>query len=542
MLVVGAMADSACGEVTMLSRRAFLETAAASAALCVRAQEGGPLVARTAYGQVRGAPKDGVVLFKGIPYAGAPVGEYRFRPAPPLKPWSGVRDALVYGPQSMQAADPAWPKTWKAAESSEDCLYLNVWTPAPDAKRRPVMFYSHGGGFATGNGGAEVTPQNLFHDGAALARDYDVVVVTHNHRLNIMGYLYLGDLLGEEYAASGIVGMLDIVAALEWVHRNIASFGGDPDRVMIWGESGGGAKTSVLTAMPGAQGLYHRASVESGSALRMKSRDAASATARAVLTALGLRENQARQLLTMPTADLIAAMSRLPHPPPSLGRVSSGLAEGIGFAPMVDGHHLPTDPYDPVAPKISADIPMIVGTNKDETLFIFRAPDVLSMDEAGLRQRLTAMFQNNAGRILEVYQRSRPGATPAELFIAITTAQWMLRDAIAMAERKAALRAGPVYMYQFAYGSPSPAPAGVPYHSGSAHAAEIGYKFDHVPEGKNMSAAWAAFARTGNPSHSGIPVWPPYTLDRRATMILAEECHVVDDPHREERLLWESLG
>jgi para-nitrobenzyl esterase len=278
----------------ILNRRVFLHHIALGAAALsapsiftsrTRAQtKQGTVVAGTSYGRVRGVRKNGVLVFKGIPYAGSPAGANRFKPAPKLQPWTGIRDALKYGAQSVQPPDPAWPKEWKAAPSDEDCLFLNVWTPGiGDGKKRAVMFYSHGGGFSTGNGGADVWPQDEFHDGAALAGAYDVVVVTHNHRLGIMGYLYLGDLLGSEYAASGIAGMFDIIAALEWVRDNIAEFGGNPDNLMIWGESGGGAKTSVLTALPRAQGLFHKGSIESGAALQMRSRDSACETARAVL-------------------------------------------------------------------------------------------------------------------------------------------------------------------------------------------------------------------------------------------------------------------
>jgi para-nitrobenzyl esterase len=532
-------------------RRAFFSgTGAFASGILARAQSPDAVVAKTRYGQVRGARKDGVVLFKGIPYAGSPAGVNRFQPAPKLKPWKGVRDALLYGPQSMQPADPMWPKSWKPAVSSEDCLFLNVWTQGADKKKRPVMFYSHGGGFVTGNGGAEVPPQNEFHDGAALARDYDVVVVTHNHRLGVMGYLYLGELLGDEYAASGMAGMLDIADALRWVHENIENFGGDPDRVMIWGESGGGAKTSVLTAMPSAEGIFQRASIESGPALRMRTRDSAEESAEALLAALDLGRKQARELLSMPAAKLIEAGQRLPrrHIPEFLS-VTDGVSTGVGFSPMVDGHYLPANPYDPAAPSMSANVPLIVGTNKDETLFLFHTPDVLSMDEASLKRRIDMMFPKRSARLLEVYRHSRPQASPAELFIAITTARWMGMDAIHLAERKAKLEAAPVFMYVFAYGWREPVPPGVPYHSACGHAGEMPFKFDHVPgdirtnprarTARNMSRAWASFAKNGDPSHDEIPKWPAYTLGRRATMFLDAECQVVDDPHREERLVWE---
>jgi para-nitrobenzyl esterase len=547
-----------------LDRRAFLRRAplvagalAASAAFTrkLRAQfEGAAIIAKTTCGSVRGEKKDGILVFKGIPYAEPPTGGNRFKPAPKLKPWAGVRDALVYAPQCPQIRGRGRPKDWKPPVSAEDCLYLNVWTQGVgNGRKRPVMFYSHYGGFTNGNGGAEGSPENQYCDGAALARDYDVVVVTHNHRLGIMGYLYLGDLLGDEYAASGITGMLDIVAALEWVRDNIEHFGGDSGTVMIWGESGGGAKTSVLTAMPSAQGLYHRASIESGPVLRMKSRDAANEATRDVLTTLNLTDKQAGELLKVPPDTLIEVMQRVSPPVPPVSKVTRELSTLVRFSPMVDGHYLPVHPYDPVAPAISAKVPLIVGTDKDETLFLFRnTPEGgLSMNEEELRRRLEPMFHEKSSRVLEVYRRSRPGASPAELFVAITTAEWMVSDAITLAERKAALNADPVYMYEFAFDSPSPAPAGVPYRSGSPHGSEVPFKFDHVPgdpktdkgarAAKHMSRAWATFARNGNPSHDGIPVWPPYTLGKRSTMIIDAECRVVDDPHREERLLWKEL-
>jgi para-nitrobenzyl esterase len=506
--------------------------------------DGRSVVVTTTHGQLRGVRNGGLTIFKGVPYAGSPAGEGRFKAPPKLEPWRGVRDALVYGPQAIQPPDPGWPKEWAPAASSEDCLVLNVWTPGTDGGRRPIMFYSHGGGFATGNGGAEVWPQSLHHDGAALARDYDVVVVTHNHRLGLLGYLYLGDILGEEYAASGAAGMLDIEAALRWVVDNAGAFGGDPDRVMIWGESGGGAKTATLTAMPGAKGLFQRASIESGPTLRLTPKEAATETTRRVLAALELDETQARQLLTIP-ADTLRDVQQ------NMSRMNP-----MRIGPVVDGHYIPTHPYDPVAPAVSADVPLIVGTNKDESIMFLQRGDLaaFSLDEAALRERLEQRFGDAASRVLEVHQRERPNASPTDLFVAITTGQWMWHNAIVLAERKAALDAGPVFMYQFAYESEVPVAPGVDYPTKAAHAMEIAFKFNHPetsPEAgrrperfqaaRNMSGAWAAFARTGNPTHDGIPEWPPYDTERRATMILDAECRVVDDPHREERLLWEQV-
>lgn len=508
----------------------------------------GSLIVQTTGGAVRGASRDGVVCFKGIPYAGSPAGENRFKAPPPLKPWSGVRDAFEYGPASIQPLDPNRPKSIPMFPTSEDCLVLNIWTPAFwHGQKRPVMFYSHGGGFVSGNGGAETPVDDTIHDGSALARNYDVVVVTTNHRLGVLGYLYLEELLGEEYAASGIAGMLDIVAALRWVHENIEQFGGDPDRVMLFGESGGGMKTSVLTAMPSAHGFFSRASVESGSMLNGISRDRATEMTRTVLSKLGLSASEARQLLTLPAS--------------RFAKVSSSPQIGFGMGPVVDGHYLPSNPYDPVAPLISAEIPMIIGTNENEAVFLYRnQPAIFTMTEAQLRERITSTFHEHASEVLSVYRRSYPDASPTNIFLSIETARFMWANAIDQAERKAKQNAAPVYMYMFRYQSNALANQDPPYPLRACHAMEMPFKFDH-PQFKskggvtgdlgtnpgrfatalNMSGAWAAFARTGNPNFEGIPHWPRYTLDKRETMFINAECRVVGDPWREERLLWSKL-
>jgi para-nitrobenzyl esterase len=527
----------------------------------LRAQSGsGEVIAKTVYGRVRGARKEGVLVFKGIPYADPPTGENRFKPPAKPWPWKGVRDALVYGPQSIQAEPSALSRLRDAEPvSSEDCLYLNVWTPGiAEGRDRPVMFYNHGGGFISNNAGDE-GPYGGETDGAALAKDYDVVVVSHNHRLGLMGYLFLGDLLGEEYAASGLVGMLDIAAALQWVHDNISEFGGDPERVMIFGVSGGGQKTATLTAMPCVQGLYHLASVESGPLLRFKTRDAANEMARATLAGLGLSKNQARELLAVPAGkfrDLQASLLPQPPPPPAQQTIEEALltqsqrtTTALGFCPMLDGHYLPAHPYDPVAPAMSARIPMIIGTTKDEMVATCRSiPEVVSFDMEGLRRNLEPTLKANTSRVIEVYQRTRPHASPAELFVAITTARVMRTETTVMAERKLALKGAPVYMYIFSY-EPEVSPTGAL--NGASHGSDVPFRFEHVPgdrssrrvrAAKAMSGAWAAFACTGNPNHAGIPNWHPYTLAHRSTMFFDAECQVIDDPDREERLLWASLA
>jgi para-nitrobenzyl esterase len=511
----------------------------------------GSAIAKTSLGQLRGvAGDDGVIAFKGVRYAESPAGENRFKPPVKAKPWSGVREAIAYGPQAIQARDPGWSLSSIVPPTDEDCLFLNIWTQGlRDGRKRPVMFYSHGGGWNTGNGGAPTPPGDTNHDGTALAKNYDVVVVTHNHRLNLLGFLYLGDVLGEEYAASGCSGMLDIQAALQWVNDNIEAFGGDPHNVMVFGESGGGFKTTTLTAMPGAHGLFQKASVESGSALDLLSKDRANQTTAIALERFGLTGKNARDLLKMPVANVLDVISVAPPAAPGAA------PRTLTFQPVVDGHYLPANPYDPVAPPFAKDVPMIVGTNKDEALLFLRGNKaVFTLDEDGLRQRVQSMFHDKADRVLQVYQQSRPGASPTDLLVAIQTAQMFGANAIKMAERKAAQNGAPVYMYQMTYESEVLANSDPPYPLKASHAMEMAFKFDHPnltglignrPErlqvAANMSHAWASFARTSDPNFPGLPHWPNYTLDKRETMLINAECSVVGDPHSEERKLWADL-
>jgi para-nitrobenzyl esterase len=522
----------------LLLRRQFLAASAAAAGMTASAASEPPVVKTTA-GKVRGLEEHGLIVFKGVPYAGPADGANRFKAPTRLEPWTGVRDALQYGPQAMQNRDPNSPANAPMAPSSENCHFLNIWTPAIDRKKRPVMFYSHGGGFLTGSGSGSS------HDGTALAKSYDVVVVTHNHRLGLFGYLYLGDILGEEYATSGINGMLDIVAAMKWVRENIAEFGGDPGNVMSWGESGGGAKVSTLLAMPAAKGLFHKASIESGPGIRMTPRDEATATVKAVLEELGLKPDEGRKLIELPVERLLEAQRK--H----------------RFGPVVDGAYLPTHPFDPVAPAISKDIPIIVGLNKDETIFqsehlpIEQATEIFNLDDTALRRRIAKALGDKADkvdRVLEVYRQSRPNASATDLYIAITTGMGMWHNVITLAERKVEQHGAPVFAYVFAYESEVPVAKTINYPMKSPHAMEIAFKFNHPeanrstgnrPErfqaARNMSQAWATFARTSNPGFDGIPRWPAYTLEARATMYLDAKCRVVNDPYSSERRLWKEL-
>src|SRR5579871_863386 len=250
------------------------------------------VVVETANGKVRGGHCRGALAFKGIPYGGPVTGANRFKAAPPVESWTGVRDALALGTPALQSATTVYGE--QEPKPGEDCLVLNVWTPAVDGKKRPVLFYNHGGGFATGSAGSRV------QDGGQLAANHDVVVVASNHRLNILGYLYLGEIGGEEYAASANAGMLDIVDALKWVKTNIAAFGGDPHNVMVFGESGGGMKTSALMAMPSAKGLFHKAGVMSGPMLRVMEKDRATALAQNILDRLSIGPKELHKLAEVP--------------------------------------------------------------------------------------------------------------------------------------------------------------------------------------------------------------------------------------------------
>ena len=519
---------------------------------------------KTAYGRVRGARiATDLTTFKGIPYAGSVAMARRFKAAPPLGPWTGVRDALALGPPSPQ---PGRTARGNEPAPAEDCLVLNIWTPAADGRKRPVMFYSHGGGFTTGSGGAG------YQDGGNLARTFDVVVVATNHRLGLMGYLYLGDLGGEEYATSGNQGLLDIRDGLRWVKENIEGFGGDPNSVMIFGESGGGAKTSCIYALPSAASYFNKASIESGPGIRMLPREVAIETTVMTLKQLGIEKSEWRKLLEVPVDQLMDAQAGLSRAPSGGGPLTMtggrrGMGGGTrpgGFGPVVDGSILPRHPFDPEAPAVSKDKPLIVGSNRDETIFFFqqqRNTEVFQLTDATLKERLDKEFGSNAGAMLDAYSKSRPGASPTDLYIAITTARMIGIGAITIAERKYTQHGAPAYMYIFTHESNALVP-GTEHKVGAAHAAEIPYKFYNVHRGQpsgggrgimsasgpesetaahNMAEMWSTFARTGHPAAKGQPIWPAYTAEKRSTMEINTECRVVEDPYSLERQVWERL-
>ena len=516
----------------------------------------GDPIAQTEGGKVRGTRDNGVEIYRGVPYAGSVSGAHRFAAPPPVEPWTGVRDATRPGAPSIQPPRSAFGRNEPAP--AEDCLTLTVWTPAADGRRRPVMFYSHGGGFATGSGSGVV------QDGANLARLYDVVVVATNHRLGLLGYLYLDELGGDAFGGSGNNGMRDIVAGLGWVHRNIDRFGGDPANVMIFGESGGGAKTSCLYAMPSAARFFNKASIESGPGIRMTALENARRTTALVLSELGIASADWRKLLDVPAETLLALQIKLagmPNDDPLIGDRRGIGAAKLGFGPVVDGHVLPTNPFDPVAPAISKDKPLICGYNQDEFAFfaLFSGnPSAFNLDEAGLVDRLSKQMPDDYKQAIDVYRASRPNASPADIYIAIRSARFAGTGSITIAERKAHQGGAPIYAYVFTYGLEWAMP-GTTHPLGAMHALEIPFKFANVdnvslnggpnfagarPErfaaGRNMSAMWASFARHAVPTAPGQPDWPAYDLNKRATMMIDAQCRVVDDPTGPERRFWEA--
>ncbi len=508
---------------------------------------GAEALANSAQGKLRGTIEKGICAFRGIPYGGSvSAPDARFRAPPPPPSWTGVRDATVFGAPAMQAGGAMGSEPAPA----EDCLFLNVWTPAADHKRRPVMFYSHGGGFTIGSGARQ------FQNGANLARDYDVVVVESNHRLGIFGYLYLGGLLGPEYPANP--GLLDLVAALRWVNVNIAAFGGDPHNVMIFGESGGGGKTTCLYGMPSAAPFFNKASIESPIGPGNGTPEQATEFARQVVKAFGLTDP--RKLLEIPADRLLAY--QLGDDPSAPGTVNRGQRNNRDqlFWPIIDGTVLPELPFKTRAPAISARKPLIVGGCKDEAVFFNMGdPTAFKLDEAGLRERVGHLFSDRADAWITAFRKTRPNASPSQLLMAIETASPWRAHAVHIAEGKAAQAAAPVYSYILSYQSPNKVP-NTDYPIGAPHASDIAIKFDNavLPPGapafgpfsdqtpgrlqtaKNMSALWTSFARTGRPSAPGQPEWRPYTLDRRETMLIDAQCRLVSDPEGEERRFWES--
>lgn len=500
------------------------------------------VVAETAFGKIRGVEAQGIKIFKGVPYGATTAGQNRFMPPTSPVAWTGTRDALRYGLSAPQS-DPGVARAVASLSVSdenlpsegEDCLVLNIWTPAiKDGRKRPVMFWCHGGGFYGGSGSAPG------YDGTNLARRGNAVVVTINHRLNVLGFTYLGDLGGADFAASGDVGMLDIVHALRWVRANIEQFGGDPNTVMVFGQSGGGRKVGTLLAMPEAKGLFHRAVIESGPTIKLVERGQATRVAEMLLGKLEVSKTQLGKLQKLPVERIMAAYFAV------LKDMGDADQMTQGFSPTVDGKIVPQHPFHPAASAICADVPVMLGSTRTEmTLQYANDAAAFSLGEADMRRRVQEMLGSSSEPVIEVYRKTNPGATPSDIFFLIASDYRYGAPIMKIAERRAALAKGPVYLYYFTWETP--------VEGGrlkSPHTMEIPFAFDNVKISlqltgggagamalaDKLSDTWIAFARTGDPNTPKLPHWPAFNSTERSTMVINNQSTVINDPIREQRI------
>ncbi len=491
-------------------------------------------IVETRDGKVRGIERDGIHVFRGIPFAAAPAGPRRFRAPEPPTAWTGVREALHAGPVAPQPPSPLESLFGAPApEWDEDCLSLNVWTPGVDDAKRPVMVWIHGGAFVNGSGS---TP---WYDGARFASHGDVVAVTINYRLGALGFLHLAPFGGERFADAGNAGILDQVRALRWVRDNIEAFGGDPNQVTVFGESAGGMSIGTLLGMPVAQGLFHRAIVQSGSARFVSTAQAATEIAERVLAKLDLSPSTVGKIEDLPVEQILDAQSAV---------YNEEFRLRLAFQPVVDGLHIPRPPIDAVASGEMGDVPLLIGTTAHEmTLFLVLDPSLGKLDDAALRHHAREVFGEGADAALATYLGNRPGEPLVNTLVAIETDRLFRVPAVRLAE--AETNAGrPAYMYLFAW--ETPAFGGV---LRSCHALELPFVWDALHQGgvsvftgegperdglaRDMHERWIAFARTGDPG------WAAYEHDHRPVVVFdGSGSRVVDDPAGDERRLWDGIA
>jgi len=472
--------------------------------------------------------------FLGIPYGADTGGENRFRPPQPVTPWTGVRECTSLPfktPQTPRAIRPANAWIRDITEISEDCLGLNVFTPAPDGQaKRPVMVWLHGGGFEFGSGGAPGL------HGGNLAQAGDLVVVTLNHRLNVFGFGYFGE-TDERFAQSGTAGMLDIVQALEWVRDNIAVFGGDPNNVTIFGQSGGGSKVAIMMTMPRARGLFHRAIIQSASSLlQLATPESASRSMYHLRKALGIESPE--EIQKIPADALLKGYRAAVE-----ARNKNDSFRAVAGLPDIPNH-----PFDPNSPDISADIPFMVGSCETEKSFydVVADPETLPLSDeqlVGEIARFVGIDEEPAAELIAGYRDGRHGMSGRDLFNIISSDHMYRRNDVETAERRAQRGGAPVYLYEFTWQTPvlggilkTPHTLCIPFAFGNVDVAK-----EFVGEGAEQDAlqaevmgAWIAFARSGNPNHPGLADWPAFNLKTRPTMIFAPPSHVENNPKPED--------
>lgn len=535
---------------TIKTRRSILKAAAGTAAfLGLHGWSAGALsqdlhlskpgnTVKTKYGAVRGLVRDDIQQFWNLPYGASTAGANRFMPPQPPQAWNGVHDHFQVGTRSFQQPGIGEPAPVVLAmnrleEESEDCLKLNVFTPGTDSAARPVMVWMHGGGFTSGSG------NYLIYDGTYLAKKEDVVVVSVTHRLNLFGFLHLSDIGGEQWKGATNTGVQDLVAALQWVKDNIAAFGGDPSRVTIFGQSGGGGKTTTVMAMPSAKGLFHRAIAQSGAALRGIAASDASAATEKFLAKLDINRNQLNRLQQVTPQQIQAAL------------YSEPAIANLGTGPVIDGNIIPRHQWDPTAPEYSANVPLLAGSVATENGWL--GPPAFDMEDAELQAAFARLADNDAAKgqsLLSLYRGRYPDLRSRMLWLVAESDNTRRRNAQLLNRLKHEQGSAPSYLYYFNWYSP--------VHDnrmGSYHTLDIPFVFNNVDVAASMtgashdryqlahvmSAAWAAFARNGNPDHADMPHWPAFDPATYPTMIFGPEIALRNDPNKEERLALEAL-